>query len=375
MSGAVEIHGFCDPAFEAVRQAFQHGFESGQEVGASVAVTRGEDTVVDLWAGYKDAKATARWEENTLTWLASTTKMMTGLCVVMLIDQGRINPDAPVVEYWPEFGKHGKERVLVRHFFNHSAGVPGIEPAIPFSTVYDWPKIIQALENQALWWEPGEQSGYHSETFGFLAGELVRRITGLTPGKFLKQEVTAIIGADFFIGFPRTELGRLSLPIQDDEEEPRFEAGSIGERATSSFLPPAWEGIECLENEIPGSNGIGNARSVARIGAIYANHGELAGHRFLSRDSLDLMLTEQSYRNDLVFDMPIRLGFGLGLNSREFECPGDQSLHWGGRGGSICVMDLASKTCLAYAPNRWLPGVQSDPRNERIRLAYNDVVS
>ena len=135
-----------------------------------------------------------------------------------------------------------------------------------------------------------------------------------------------------------------------------------------------WDGVECLEAEIPGGNGIGNARSVAKIGSIYANGGELGGHRFISPETVGFVLTEQSYRTDLVVEAPVRRGFGLGLNSAEFACPSDRSLHWGGRGGSICVMDLDSKTCLAYVPNNWLPGRESDPRNEAIRLAYNKVV-
>ncbi len=376
MTESIEIHGVCDAEFEPVREAFSKGFDEGLEVGASVAVTRNGESVVDLWAGFKDADSTQPWEEDTVTVVTSTTKIMTGLCAVMLIDQGKIDPDAPVVDYWPEFGKHGKDKVLVRHFFNHSAGVPGWNPPIPFSTVYDWEAVIKTLEDQELWWEPGTKSGYHANTFGFLVGELIRRVSGLTPGRFLKQEVTSRIDADFFIGFPRTELGRYTNPIQDpDGKLLQFAPGSIGERAMNSLLLPMWEVPASLEHEIPGVNGIGNARSVAKIGSIYANQGELGGHRFLSAKTLDLVLTEQSYRNDLVLDMPLRMGFGLGLNTEEFECPGERSLHWGGSGGSICIMDLESRTCLAYVPNHSLPAKISDPRNEAIRLAYNKIVS
>ena len=143
-----ELHGICEPEFEPVREAFNKGFDAGLEIGASVAVFREGEPVVDLWAGYKDSGKSKPWAEDTVTFLASTTKIMTGLCAVMLIDRGKLDPDAPVVNYWPEFGKHGKDKVLVRHIFDHSAGIPGWDPPIPFSTVYDWEALIHTLEDQ-----------------------------------------------------------------------------------------------------------------------------------------------------------------------------------------------------------------------------------
>lgn len=369
-----DLHGTCKPEFESLRQAFLKGFDDGLEIGASLAVFAEGEPVVDLWAGYKDAEKTDPWREDTVTFIASTTKIFTGLCAHLCIDRGLLDPDEPVVTYWPEFSKHGKDKVLVRQIFDHTAGVPGFDPPIPFNTVYEWSAVVRAIEDQKLWWKPGTQAGYHGETFGFLIGELVRRVSGLTPGKFLASEVTPKIDADLHIGFPRTELGRYTNPIPGDDGELPFEAGSIGDRAMNGFLPPMWDGVECLEAEIPGANGIANARSVARVASIYANGGALCGHQFLSPATLELVLTEQNYLNDVVFDMPVRRGLGLGLNSAEFVCPGDRSLHWGGRGGSICIMDLDSKTSLGYVPNNWLTTLNDDPRSDAIRLAYNDLV-
>ena len=375
----VEIHGICEPEFLPLKAAFQKGFDAGLEKGASVAVSRGNEMVVDLWGGFANAKETRPWREDTLVLIASTTKIMTNLCALMVIDQGKLDPDAPVVEYWPEFGKHGKDKVLVRQIFDHSAGLPGWSPPIPFSTLYDWDETIRTLEEQELWWEPGTQCGYHGETFGFLAGELVRRVSGLTPGKFLRQEVTSKIGADFYIGLPESEVRRLAQMIPNDDlfDEVMGDLlppDSIGARALNCFLPPMWNDINCLVNEIPGGNGIGNARSMAKIGAILANAGEAYGHRFLSPATIELALTEQRYETDVVVQMKVRRGFGMGLNSVEFECPSARSLHWGGKGGSVCVMDLESKTCFAYAMNNMLPGLKSDPRNDLMRHAYNAIV-
>ncbi len=371
---ATEIHGTCDPGFQRLKDVFAKNFEDGHEVGASVAVSQEGEMVVDLWGGYADAAKSRPWQEDTLVLVFSTTKVMTTLCALMLIDQGKLDIHSPVARYWPEFAQNGKDKVLVRHIFNHSAGIPGWEPPIPFTTLYDWDRTIESLAQQALWWEPGTQSGYHSSTFGFLDGELIRRVSGKTPGVFLREEVTSKIDADFHIGLPREALPRFGEMIP--MEEPRIwgETGAIGDRIDNCLLPPAWEGLECLESENPGGNGIGNARSLARIGSIFAMNGQLDGHFFLSPETIDLALTEQSYRHDLAIDMPVRYGFGMGLNSKEFECPGERSLHWGGAGGSVIIMDLDSRTCLAYAMNRMLPELNTDVRNTALRLTYNSIV-
>ena len=373
MSEPVEIHGLCQPAFAPVRAAFESNFAEGLEKGASVAVTHQGELVLDLWGGWADEAETRPWEKDTLVILASTTKIMTILCALMLIDRGVLDPDARVADYWPEFAQKGKDEVLVRHLFNHSAGVPGWSPPIPFSTLYDWERTVASLAEQELWWVPGTQSGYHGETFGFLVGELIRRVSGLTPGVFLQKEVTSKIGAEFYIGTPADALSRFARPVVAEERD-WGDPESVPYRAMNCFLPPAWEDVECLLVEIPGGNGVGNARSVAQIGAILANNGSLAGHRFLSPGTIELALTEQSYRHDLVIDMPVRYGFGLGLNSAEFGCPSERSLHWGGAGGSFCIMDVESGTCIAYAMNRWLARMNDDPRNAVLREAYLSVV-
>jgi CubicO group peptidase (beta-lactamase class C family) len=370
----VELQGFCEAEFEPVKQAFVTGFDNGLEVGASVAVFQHGEPVVDLWAGYADEGKTSPWQEDTVTLVASTTKIFTGLCAHICIDRGLLDPNARVIDYWPEFGEQGKDEVLVRQIFDHTSGVAGFDPPIPWSTVLVWSDLIHCLENQKLWWEPGTQAGYHGETWGFLIGELIRRVSGLTPGKFLQQEVASKIDADFHIGFPPSEFERLSFPIIGDEGEMPFEPGSLPDRIMNGYLPPEWEGEGLLTAEIPGANGIGNARSVAKLASIYASGGQLNGHRFLSPETLELVLTEQNYMEDVVMGMPVRRGLGLGLNSEGFDLPGDRSLHWGGRGGSICIMDLDSGTSLGFVPNNFLMGMINDVRNDEIRTAYNRVV-
>jgi CubicO group peptidase (beta-lactamase class C family) len=371
-----EIYGECAPEFTAIKEAFARGFDNGAEIGASVAVTRGEEFVVDLWAGFADEAKTKPFEKNTLLFVASSTKIVTNLCALMLVDQGRLDPEKPVVDYWPGFGKHGKERILVRQIFAHTSGVPAWKPKVPWATMTNWDRAVEVMEEQRLWYEPGTQVCYHAESFGFLAGELIRRVSGLTPGKFLREHIATKIDADIWLGVPESELGnvapRISAPIRNDT--PPAEISRMPE-VFDCYEEPMWYPPEAVTAEFPASNCVTTAHALAQIGAIHANHGEFGGHRFLSKATLDFALQEQSYDADIaVLDEKIRRGFGLGLDSVEFPCASDECLHWGGQGGSLLMMDLASKTSLAYTPNNWVfEGFREDPRNVALLDAFRGI--
>src|SRR5262245_48693622 len=205
----MDIHGILDPKFAPVREAFLDNFAQGSEVGASVAVTVDGRPVVDLWAG--DAvQGGAAWQRDTIVNVYSTTKTMASLCVLMLADRGALDLDAPVARYWPEFAQNGKDGVLVRHVMSHSAGLPGFEPPLAsVEALYDWDGVCRNLAAQKPWWTPGEGSGYHAITQGYLQGELVRRITGRSIGTFFRDEVARPLGADFHIGLPAEHDARV----------------------------------------------------------------------------------------------------------------------------------------------------------------------
>ena len=295
----------------------------------------------------------------------------------MLIEEGKLNPEKLMVDYWPGFGKHGKDKILVKHLFAHTAGVPGWKPPVPWKTMTDWNQAIEVMEAQPLWYEPGTKVCYHGETFGFLAGELIRRISGLTPGKFLREHVASKIDADIWIGVPEAELSSVLERFVDviRNETPPKDISRMPE-VFDCYEEPMWYPPEVFTSEFPGSNCLTSANALAKIGAIHANHGEFQGYRFLSKTTLDFALQEQSYDADIaVLDEKIRRGFGLGINSVEFPCPSDQCLHWGGQGGSLLMMDLASKTSLAYVPNNWTgESFHDDPRNVALLDAYTAIV-
>ncbi len=206
----IEIHGFCDPRFKAVKDVFVQNFKNNWETGASVAVTEKGKFVVDLWAGYANEAKTRPWEKDTIVNTYSTTKIMAVLCGLILVDREKLDFDAPVSKYWPEFAQNGKENMPVRYIFSHMSGLAGIEEVITAEDYYDWDKIVKLLAAQKPWWEPGTKAGYHASTHGYLIGELVRRITGKTLGTFFREEITGPLKADFHIGLSKKHESRIA---------------------------------------------------------------------------------------------------------------------------------------------------------------------
>lgn len=285
-----DVHGDCDARFSAVRTAFEENFRERGELGAAVSVTVGGETVVDLWGGWADAGRTRVWERDTLVNVWSTSKGPTALCAHILADRGVLDLDAPVATYWPEFAAGGKEGVLVRHLLSHRAGLAGLREPHALAEFYDWELTTQRLAAMEPWWEPGTQSGYHAFTYGFLVGEVVRRVSGLLPGAFLEREVTGPLGVDFTIGLPEKEAGRAAELVQPPA------ASSSEQAAIFAQLTPA--AIAALANpvlgaaeanspewraaEVPAANGHGTARAIAALYGVFAGQGSYGGQRVLS---------------------------------------------------------------------------------------------
>jgi CubicO group peptidase (beta-lactamase class C family) len=369
---SVEIKGFCDPRFQQLADIFQKNFDEGPEVGASLAVTREGEVVVDLWAGLKDQEKATPWEQDTLVLVFSSTKFPVTLCALRLIDQGKLDPDKPIAYYWPEFVANGKDSIPVKQIFNHTSGVFCFDPPYPWTDQFDFEGTLARLAGQAPSFEPGSLSAYHGSIYGFLVGGLVYNITGSTPGQYLKDEITGPLDIDFHIGSSMDEVARMAtiIPMAEEEVKP----GILATKEQNQFLGPQWTGLECITAELPSANGLGNARSLAQLASIMAMNGTLNNYQVMSPATVDLALTELGYVVDSVNDLAIRWGFGFGLNSDEFECPSDDSLHWGGAGGSVLIADRKSRTSFGYAMNYMWPGFGDDPRTDPMRLVFNDIV-
>lgn len=366
------IHGTCDSRFQAVKEQFEKNFALGMEVGASLAVTIDGEYVIDLWGGHADAARTSPWERDTITNVYSTTKVMATLCVLILVDRRELDLDSPVARYWPEFAHGGKGGIPVRWLLSHRAGLSGFVEPLPVEALYDWGRIVRILERQEPWWEPGTDSGYHMVTFGYLVGELVRRVSGKSMGAFFRDEVAVPLGADFHIGLPPEHDDRVAQLIPPQPmETPPLEPESIAARTLFNpailpgFSDRAWRGAE-----IPSSNGHGNARSVAGVGSLLACGGVLDGRCVLSESTIRQAVEEQSCQVDLVLGLPIRWGLGFALANENLPFLSAHSFYWGGFGGSWLEMDLDARSSFAYVMNKLEihPGI--DPRLMGVRDAF-----
>jgi CubicO group peptidase (beta-lactamase class C family) len=230
MDGAtadVAVGGVCDARFRAVREAFAGNFARHGEVGAAVAVIVDGKPVVDLWAGYANAARTRRWTRDTIVNVASATKGPTAICAHRLADRGLLDLEAPVATYWPEFAQAGKAGIPVHLLLSHRAGLPAIETPLPTEALYDWGAMTCALAAQPPWWEPGSRHGYHAFTFGWLVGEVVRRITGRSLGSYWREEVAGPLGLDCHIGLAAGHDTRVAEFIPIPPGEPDLEAELI----------------------------------------------------------------------------------------------------------------------------------------------------
>ncbi|MGW7196388.1 serine hydrolase domain-containing protein [Streptomyces chryseus] len=369
------VHGHCDDRFAAVRDAFEQNFRERGELGAAVTVLAGGETVVDLWGGWADAARSRPWERDTVVNVWSTTKGPTALCAHLLADRGLLDLDAPVASYWPEFTAAGKEAVAVRHLLSHRAGLAGLREPHTFAELYDWELTCARLAATEPWWEPGTRSGYHAITYGFLVGEVVRRVSGLLPGAFLRQEVTGPLGIDFTVGLPEREAGRAAELVHPRAEPTSEQAAlfaALEPVALAALLNPGPGAAqantpEWRAAEIPAANGHGTARAVAALYGIYATGGRAGEHRVLSPEAAERAREGQGSCRDLVlgtgFGHDTEIGLGLWLSGpRGSYGPNPRAFGHDGFGGSCGLADPEAGIGMGYVMNRMGPNIADDPR-------------
>ncbi|KUJ42375.1 serine hydrolase [Streptomyces sp. NRRL F-5122] len=370
-----EIDGRCDPRFTAVREAFEENFRGRQELGAAVAVTLNGDTVVDLWGGWADAGRTRPWERDTVVDVWSTTKGPAALCLHILADRGLLDLDAPVAEYWPEFAAAGKESVRVRHLLSHRAGLAGLREPHSADELYDWELTVARLAATEPWWEPGTRSGYHALTYGFLVGEVVRRVSGLLPGAFLEREVTGPLGIDFTVGLPEKESGRAAELVQPPVADSSEQAAAFSQLtpvAVAALANPLVGAAEANSPgwraaELPALNGHGTARAVAALYGIFAGRGSWDGRQVLSPAAAERVREGQGSCRDLVLgaglgrDTEIALGVWLSGTEGSYG-PNPRAFGHDGFGGSCGLADPEAGVSLGYVMNRMGPHIADDPR-------------
>ncbi|MEU3618068.1 serine hydrolase domain-containing protein [Streptomyces sp. NPDC006872] len=374
-----QVHGHCDPRFAAVRTAFEENFQGRGELGAAVGVTVDGVPVVDLWGGWADAARTRAWERDTLVNVWSTSKGPTALCAHILADRGLLDLDAPVAAYWPEFAAAGKERVLVRHLLSHRAGLSGLREPHSLEEFYDWELTTARLAATEPWWEPGTRSGYHAFTYGFLVGEVVRRVSGLLPGAFLEREVTGPLGVDFTIGLPEKEAGRAAELVHPPAASASEQAAIFSQLAPAAIAALANPVVGATEAnspqwraaEIPAANGHGTARAVAALYGIFAGRGTYDGRRILSPEAAERVREGQGGCRDLVLGAGLghetEIGLGLWLSGpAQSYGPNPRAFGHDGFGGSCGLADPEAGVSLGYVMNRMGPHISDDPRKKAL---------
>lgn len=361
------------PPFAEVAELLHAYVEDGTERGASLCVIQDGEVLVDLWDGWSDRESTVPWQHDTITPVWSTTKLMTNLAALVLVDRGLLDLDSPVAAYWPEFGAAGKKAVTVAQVLGHTSGVSGWAQPVELDDLYDWERSTSMLAAQEPWWEPGTASGYHLLNQGHLVGEIVRRVTGVTLGQFFTKEIAGPLGADFHIGLDPANDTRVSpvssprpLPVDSSTIDP----GSVAVRtATGPFLRAREANTERWRRaELPGINGHGNARSVARIQSLISHGGEVDGVRLLSPQTIDRIFDVQAAGTDLVLGVRARFGIGWALPEPETmpSVPPGRRCFWGGFGGSVVINDLERRLTIAYAMNRLV--IEAIPGGDRQRM-------
>jgi CubicO group peptidase (beta-lactamase class C family) len=365
-----QLHGTCDERFGAVRSLLEDNLGSGAELGVSLVVDIDGELAVDLWGGFRDQGRTVPWTADTITNVWSSTKTVTSLAALMLVDQGELDPAAPVAKYWPEFAANGKQDVTVSHIMSHTSGVSGLAHPAVIADLYDWEQATARMAAQAPWWPPGTASGYHALNYGHLVGEVVRRITGQPLKQFVTAEIAGPLGADFQIGAAEPDWPRIAdvvppppLPFDLSALDPaspvyKTITGPVADAAAANT--PDWR-----RADIGAANGHGNARSVARIMSVLARDGEVDGVRLLSPPTIDLIFQEQSNGMDLVLGVPLRFGLGYGLPRPDVlpYAADEKVCFWGGWGGSVIIMDAGRRMTLSYMMNKMGAGVVGSGRS------------
>ena len=386
------IDGWSAPGFEGVRDRFEKNFADGLEVGAAFAAYHRGEKVVDLWGGIADEATEKTWEEDTVIVVFSTTKGATAIGANQLAQEGRLDVDAPVADYWPEFATAGKERIPVDYLLSHRAGLAWVDEKLTLEDALVWDPMIHALERQTPLWEPGTAHGYHAVTYGYLVGEVVRRITGRSVGTYFRDEIARPLGLDFWIGLPEAVeprvaplIGGLTGGGADADVDPQAMAELAALVGPESKLGKALSGGGAFARdgifntravhaaEIPAAGGIGDARSIARMYA--ACIGEVDGIRLLTPEQLANATTQRTVGPDVVLlDLDLQFGLGFIVPSTLLQLGGPRSFGHFGMGGSAGWADPEAELGFGYVMNKLELGLAGDLRSYRLINACYDAI-
>ncbi len=381
------VEGTCTQRFRLVREEFERNFAERGEVGAAVCVTVGGETVVDLWGGVAERHAERPWQRDTIGLVWSCSKGATALCAHVLVSRGRLDLDAPVARYWPEFAQAGKGDITVRLLLSHQAGLPVVREPLRPGELYDWGRMTEFLAAQEPFWPPGTRTGYHASTFGHLLGEVVQRVSGRPFAAFFREEIAGPLGLDFHFGLPPQHEGRVAPTIRADPPPPgeprsRFLAAMNADPDGIQALmvkntgrrsgPSDHDSPEAHRAVLPSSGAITNARGLAGLYAPLA----LGGSGLVDEGVLREMSAVSAAT---AVDATLLIGtrFGLGFwkstdnragppGSREGMILSEEAFGHPGMGGSLGFADPGAALSFGYTMNKQGRGVCLNERGQAL---------
>ena len=395
-----DIRGHVADGFDEIVEVFEQNFELHDEVGAGFCVYLEGEEVVNLTGGVAD-DAGRPYDEDTLQLIFSSTKGATAVCANLLVERGELDIDAPVVQYWPEFGAHGKGDIPVSWLLCHKSGLITTDRRMSFEEALDWDAVVEALADSTPRWEPGTQHGYHAVTYGWLVGEVVRRVSGKSLGQFFADEVAAPLGLDFWIGASRGSVRprvaadpherRRSVWPRRPTVRPTGRPPSASTRCSTQFLGPdnligpalsapggalgpehVWNDPRLWAAQVPAANGVTNAPGLARMYAALV--GEVDGVRLLEKETVDRAIAPRVEGPDAVLMVPIPFGLGFMLNSDSMPIIGGRSFGHFGAGGSVGLADPDRHLAAGYVMNKMLFGMNGDARSQALLSTVDRIV-
>ena len=354
---------FVAQGFEAVARAFQNNFEQHGDIGAACTIFHKGEVVVDIWGGIAKPKTNSPWQANTTQLCFSATKGVTAICVLQLVEQGLLDLDLPIAHYWPEFGCAGKEAITTRMVLSHRAGIAAIEGDYSLQDVYDRQPIIDGIARQAPNWEPNTKHGYHVRSYGWILGEIVRRVSGQTLNDYLQAHICKPLNIDFWVGIPEQELARCAslipdpVPLKFDAVPSKLTIAAMTGPSQLFSYSEMWNEKALMMAEMPSSNGIGTARALATMYA--ATFKPINGIRLLKDDTLTQATVVHSQGPDAVvgIDMCFGLGFMLPPSLIQNACGPGSYGHFGA-GGSFAMADPENELSFGYVMNQMSMGVE-----------------
>lgn len=371
VNDSIKINGTVAPGFEKVRDAYKANFSRGdlyEDLGSSLCVYHRGERVVDLWAGWKDIERTQAWQEDTTICIYSTTKGIAGICLAVLVDQGLLNYSDLASKYWPEYGCNGKESTTIAHMLSHQTGTPAVREATQLDDLMNWDLICERLATQEPYWVPGENTAYHGWTYGYLVGEIVRRITGKSIGQFLQEEIAGPMSAELYIGMPPEKDAAAAMlyrpkqvhtPPEMEGEIPQFLIDATTNPVLDAESPnrPEWRAAE-----MPATCGYASAQGLAKIYAALAQGGSAHGVDLMSTETIAKMTSIASNRVDALLGMEMNWAHGVLLNNLGLYGPNPNAFGYSGWGGSLGCADPENQIAIGFVCNQMGPDFVGDAR-------------